>query len=212
MQNIFLLFFIFFKRSINLTHHLLILSQDQVISAHGYTEDDSCDSLKAVDPLLPFWPLASNIKHPAQRDTQCKHAVFVRGSGWDRAQEKQHFFTLTDKPSSFKVSLWTRVSSLVCYPVNTPLPLPLFRAGCLLRRHCHFAGICWHFSSVQLLWKRTALRQVEALYAPVYFSKSTTKKSNNVAIKYAALRQVEAWQVVFFTKIPYDLCMKMEGS
>lgn len=41
-------------RSSCLTHHLLVLSQDQVVSAHGHTEDDGCDSLKAVDPLLPF--------------------------------------------------------------------------------------------------------------------------------------------------------------
>lgn len=57
------------------THHLLILSQDQVISAHGYAEDDGSDSLEAVDPLLPLGPLASNIKHSAG-DKWCKLAGY----------------------------------------------------------------------------------------------------------------------------------------
>ena len=70
------------------THHLLILSQDQVISAHGHTEDDSRDSLEAVDPLLPLWPLASDVKHPAQRQTSFNML----------------FLTLTDRINSFKVS------------------------------------------------------------------------------------------------------------
>ena len=51
------------------SHHLLILSQDQVVGAHGHTEDDGSDTLEAVDPLLPLGPLASHIKHPARRQT-----------------------------------------------------------------------------------------------------------------------------------------------
>lgn len=46
------------------THHLFILSQDQVISTHGHTENDGGNSLETVDPLLPFGALASDIKHP----------------------------------------------------------------------------------------------------------------------------------------------------
>jgi hypothetical protein len=47
------------------SYHLLILGQDQVIGAQGYTEDDGCDTLEAVDPFLPLRPLTTHIKHPA---------------------------------------------------------------------------------------------------------------------------------------------------
>lgn len=46
------------------THHLLVLSQHQVIIAESHAEDDGRHTLKAMDPLFPLRPLTAYIKHP----------------------------------------------------------------------------------------------------------------------------------------------------
>lgn len=50
----------------SITYHFFILSQDKVVIAEGHTENNCCHAFKAVDPLLPLWPLATNIKHPGR--------------------------------------------------------------------------------------------------------------------------------------------------
>lgn len=52
------------------SHHLLILSQDQVIRAQRDAEDDGRHPLKTVDPLLSLGALASHIEHPAEEKNQ----------------------------------------------------------------------------------------------------------------------------------------------
>lgn len=52
------------------SHHLLILSQDQVIRAQRDAEDDGRHPLKTVDPLLSLGALASHIEHPAEEKKQ----------------------------------------------------------------------------------------------------------------------------------------------
>jgi len=50
----------------SITYHFLVLGQDKVVIAEGHTENNCCHAFKAVDPLLPLRPLATNIKHPGR--------------------------------------------------------------------------------------------------------------------------------------------------
>ena len=40
------------KHRVSFTYHLLVLSQDEVVVTERYTENDTCDSFKTMDPLL----------------------------------------------------------------------------------------------------------------------------------------------------------------
>lgn len=53
-----------FKELLGFNHpvFVLVLKQDLVIFAERNTEDDCSDTLKQMNPLPPFVPLAPNIK------------------------------------------------------------------------------------------------------------------------------------------------------
>lgn len=135
--------------------------------------------------LSDRWPPTSNI---LRRDSPCKHAVvflFYEGAdGTERRNNNTSSLWQTSQAAS-RSTLWKRVCalSLSLQWIHFCLFLS-FGAGRALQRPCHFPGICWHFSSVQLLWKQTALRQVEALSAPVQTcSLSSPRDSNCPALR-----------------------------
>lgn len=47
------------------THRGFVFMEHLVVATQRDTEDDRCDILEAVDPLLAFWPLAPDIEEPA---------------------------------------------------------------------------------------------------------------------------------------------------
>ena len=48
-----------------MTDLIALFKQNLVVLAQGYTEYDRSNVLKAVNPLFPFTPLATNIEHAA---------------------------------------------------------------------------------------------------------------------------------------------------
>ena len=47
----------------HITYYCLFFPETQVVGWEGNKEEDSCDVLKTVDPLLSLWPLTSNINN-----------------------------------------------------------------------------------------------------------------------------------------------------
>lgn len=61
------------------THHFIVLHQHHVVSAEGGDEDDTGDTFKAVDPLLPLGALATHVKHPTGEQGGQKRGTEVSG-------------------------------------------------------------------------------------------------------------------------------------
>ena len=49
------------------SYRSLILMQHLVVLGHGDTEDDGCDVLETVDPLLSLRPLASHVEQSERK-------------------------------------------------------------------------------------------------------------------------------------------------
>lgn len=47
-----------------------------VVATQRDTEDDRCDILEAVDPLLAFWPLAPDIEEPEVEVFECEMGFY----------------------------------------------------------------------------------------------------------------------------------------
>lgn len=61
------------------THRGFIFMEHLVVAAQRHAENDRRDVLKAVDPLLAFRPLPSDIKEPVAQDRAISTRCGVRG-------------------------------------------------------------------------------------------------------------------------------------